>query len=144
MADVPAHDQKITHTYHIAYPAHEPRGADPHLHEFREFKARRRAAGTWWCDFAADHRSGDMSECDMSTPLEAHHTHIEFALLNGVDIALLETDFPGISTQSVGAWLDGDENLTLLCARHHRSHGGVHCASAADWEGEKYIRGLIT
>lgn len=144
MADVPAHQQTVSHRYTVAYPEHEPRAEDPHIHEFREYKRRRRANGTYHCDFAAEHRNGDTSECDLSRPLEAHHTHVEFALLNGVDIALLEKDFPGISAQNIGAWLDGDQNLTLLCAAHHRGPGGVHNASAADWEGEKYVRGLIS
>lgn len=144
MVEVPAHQQAVTHHYTVSYPEHEPRAQDPHIHEFREYKVRRKAAGTYHCDFAAQWRNGDSSECDLSTPLEAHHTHIEFALLNGVDITLLERDFPGISQQDVGAWLDSESNLTLLCSRHHRGAGGVHSAAAADWEGEKYVRGLIS
>lgn len=144
MDDVPAHDQKTTHTYVVHFPAHEPREDDPHAADFREYKRRRKEDGTYHCDFAVQHRDGDFTECDLTKPLEAHHTHVEFALQNGVDIALLEADFEGISQHDIGAWIDSDANLTLLCVFHHRGHGGVHVASAADFEGEKYVRGLIS
>lgn len=141
--NVPAHDQKVSHSYTIAYPEHEPREHDPHMHDFLAFKKRRKEDGTYHCDFAVKHRKGDFSECDLTKPLEAHHTHIEFALKNGVDIELLEVDFPGISKDDIGAWIDSDENLTLLCCVHHRGHPGVHVASAADFEGLKYVRRMI-
>ncbi|MGH3438119.1 MAG: hypothetical protein ACRDRN_16830 [Sciscionella sp.] len=141
---VDAHEQKITNRYTVNYPAHEPRQDDPHLHEFREFKRRRKTDGTYHCDFAQRHRGGDTSECDLTRPLESHHSHIEYALQNGVDIGLLEADFPGISKPQIGEWLDSPNNLELLCVAHHRGHGGKHKASVADFEGEKYVRGLIS
>ena len=141
---VPAHEQAFTHRYVVRYPAHEPRADDPHRHDFLEWKRRRREAGTWHCDFAAAHRDGGTSECDLSRPLEAHHRLIELAMMNEVDFALLEADFPGISAQDVGAWIDGDVNLTLLCVNHHRSPMGVHTASYSDFGSEFYIRNLIS
>lgn len=141
---VAAHDQRFTHSYIVRYPAHDPRASDPHRHDFLEWKKRRREAGTYHCDFAAEHRGGDMSECDTAHPLEAHHKVIELAMMNEIDFALLEPDFPGISAQSVGAWIDGDANLTLLCVAHHRSAAGVHTASYSDFGSEFYIRDLIS
>lgn len=143
MTDTPAHDQKFTHSYIVHYPAHEPREHDPHLHDFKEWKRRRREAGTYHCDFAVAHRNGDFSECDLEAPLEAHHKVIEFATTNEVDISLLEKDYPGISKNSIGAWIDSDPNLTLLCRNHHRGPGGVHNASASDYGASFYIRNLI-
>ena len=35
------------------------------------------------------------------------------------------------------------DNLVWLCEFHHRGHGGIHTAAAADYEAEKYVRGLI-
>jgi hypothetical protein len=141
---VPAHIQKTSHSYYIRYPEHDPRAHDPHRHDFLEWKRRRKESGTWYCDFAAEHRSGDASECDLSHPLEAHHKLIELAMMNEVDFALLEADFPGISAQEVGQWIDGDSNLTLLCVAHHRGPGGVHTASFSDFGSEFYVRGLIS
>ncbi len=142
-SEVAAHDQKVTHSYVVHYPAHDPREHDPHKHDFLEWKRRRKDTGTWWCDFAKEHRGGDESECDLTHPLEAHHKVVELAMLNEIDFALLEVDFPGISTQEAGAWIDGDHNLTLLCVNHHRGPMGVHTASFSDFGSEFYIRGLI-
>lgn len=140
---VAAHLQAFTHRYVVKYPAHDPRANDPHKHDFLEWKRRRRENGTYVCDFATAHRGGDASECDAARPLEAHHKVVELAMLNEIDFALLEGDFPGISAQSVGAWIDGDSNLTLLCVAHHRGPGGVHNASYSDFGSEYYVRDLI-
>lgn len=135
---VPAHDQKTTHSYLIHYPSHDPRPSDPH---FRDFEAyRRRTKDTAHCQFAVE--TGDNSECRGG--LELHHAHIEFSLQNGVDLARLEKSYPGISNpDEIGAWVNSAENLVWLCSLHHRGHGGVHTASAADFEASKFVKGLI-
>jgi hypothetical protein len=139
-----AHDQKFTHTYVVHYPAHEPREDDPNKVDFEAWKRRRKETNTYYCDFAHDHRAGDTSECDMTNPLEAHHSKIEFAMVNEVDFTLLDKDYPGISADTVGKWIDSDPNLTLLCRNHHRGPMGVHTATYADFSSESYIRGLIS
>ncbi|ORV92837.1 hypothetical protein AWC11_07390 [Mycobacterium interjectum] len=89
-----------------------------------------------------EHRN-DFTECD--GPLELHHAHVEFALQNGIDLKWLEADYPGISDpDSVGVWVESAANLEWLCRFHHRGHGGVHVASAADFEAGKFVRGLIS
>lgn len=134
----PSHDQKVSHDYLVHYPEHPPRKSDPHYKDFEAF--RRRTRKTAKCAFAV--RIGDFSLCE--GVLELHHTHVEFALQNGIDLALLERDYPGISDpKSVGAWVESADNLTWYCSKHHRGHGGVHCASSADFEAEHYIRKLI-
>lgn len=136
----PAHDAKITHGYVVHYPPHPPRAEDPHYRDFEAF--RRRTHDTAQCAVGA-HR-GDFAECSLDQPLELHHAHVEFALQNGVDLKWLETDYPGISDpEQVGAWVESAANLVWLCEFHHRGHGGVHVASAADYEAERYVRGLI-
>lgn len=135
----PAHDQAFTHRYVIHYPAHEPRKSDPHYRDFEAYRQRTKA--TAQCTMGL-HR-GDFSEC--AGGLELHHSHVEFAMQNGVDLTWLERDYPGISDSSqVGAWVESAENLQWLCEKCHRGHGGVHNASASDFEGEKYVRGLIS
>lgn len=85
-----------------------------------------------------------LAGCDLTHPIELHHAHVEFSLQNGVDLAALEKDYPGISDQSqVGTWVESGANFQWLCAFHHRGHGGVHVASASDFEAEKYVRDLI-
>ena len=138
-----AHDQKVTNHYLIHYPEHPPRADDPHYRDFEEWKRRQKAAGKWRCAWAA--RVDDDSQCDLTRPLEAHHSHIEFALQNGVDFAHLEHVFPGISDPTqVGAWIESDANLVLLCAKHHRAAGaGVHHLSASDFEASAFVEGVF-
>jgi hypothetical protein len=140
---VPAHDQKVSHSYIITFPAHAPRDEDPHKADFEEWKRRRRENNTYYCDFAHDHRGGDANECDMDNPLEAHHNKVELAMMNEIDFSLLDGDFPGINADTVGAWIDSDRNLTLLCRNHHRGAGGIHDASYSDFTAEFYVRHLI-
>ena len=77
--------------------------------------------------------------------LELHHAHIEFALQNGVELAWLEADYPGVSDpDTIGMWVESAKNLTWLCERHHRGDGGVHTLTASDYEAEKYVKGLTS
>ena len=141
---VPAHVQKVTHSYLIHYPEHAPRTEDPHYADFHAYKALRRRNGTYTCDFAVEHRAGDTSECDLASPLECHHRVIEFSLQNGVDLALLEADYPGVSSMGVGKWIEQAPNLELLCVAHHRGPGGVHVASFSDFTAAGSVRTLIS
>ena len=80
-----------------------------------------------------------------SHPLELHHAHVELSLQNGVDLHWLAVDYPGIDQpEEVGAWVESADNLLVLCVRHHRGAGGIHHASASDYEAAKYVRGLIS
>lgn len=140
-AVTPAHAQAETHRYTMHYPEHFPRASDPHYKDFEEY--RRRTHATAKCAIG-EHRD-DFSECDLEHPLELHHAHVEFALQNGVNLAWLEKDYEGISNpDEVGAWVESGKNLEWLCRAHHRSHMGVHVASASDFEAIKYVQGLIS
>ena len=135
----PSHDQKVTHRYLLHFPAHDPRETDVHYVDFEHY--RRKTHATAKCAIG-EHRN-DFSECHGG--LELHHARVEFALQNGIDLAWLEKDYPGISDpEQVGAWVESAENLEWLCEFHHRGHGGVHVASASDFEAQKYVRGLIS
>lgn len=138
---VQAHEQVAAHKYTMHYPEHPARTSDPHYVDFEAF--RKRTHPTAKCAIG-EHRN-DFSECSLDKPLELHHAHVEFSLQNGVDLKWLETDYPGISDpNSVGAWVESGDNLLWLCQFHHRGHGGVHVASASDYEAEKYVKGLIS
>lgn len=137
---VASHAQVETRRYMMHYPAHPHRKQDPHYVDFEHYRASH--VGTAVCAFAA-RRGGDASECHGA--LELHHAHIEFALQNGVDLALLEHEYPGVSDSSqVGTWVESAKNLVFYCAFHHRGHGGIHVAAAADFEASHYIRNLIS
>jgi hypothetical protein len=135
---VPSHDQNVTHHYRIHYPPHPERRSDPHYRDFAAYRRRTRASAQ--CEVGR-HR-GDFSECYGG--LQLHHSHIEFSLQNGVDLAWLEVDYPGISDpDSVGAWVESADNLLWLCQEHHIGARGIHVLSAADFEAQKYVRDLI-
>ena len=136
--DTPAHDQNTTHRYVMHYPAHPPRPEDPHYVDFEHY--RKTHIATARCAYAD---SATADQC--TTQLELHHKVIEFSLQNGVDFAVLEKDFPGISDPTkVGAWVESDQNFEWLCSFHHRGHGGVHVASASDFAAERYVKDLIS
>lgn len=141
---VEAHEQVAAHRYTMHYPEHPARTDDPHYKDFNHIhKTWKADPAKWQCSIGA-HRN-DFSECDLKNPLELHHSHVEFSLQNGVDLAWLEPDYKGISNpDEVGAWVESAENLEVLCRFHHRGHGGVHVAAASDYEAEKYVRGLIS
>lgn len=141
---VDAHDQKISHSYVVHYPPHPARQSDPHYKDFNHIHQQWKKDPEKWQCAIGKHRD-DFSECDLTKPLELHHDHIEFSLQNGVDLAWLEPDYAGISSpEELGAWVESAANLVVLCVAHHRGPGGIHVASAADFEAEKYVRGLIS
>ena len=137
---VESHDQNVTHRYTVHYPDHPERTSDPHYVDFNHY--RNKTKDTAQCSIGL-HRN-DFSECSLDKPLELHHTHVEFSLQNGVELKWLEVDYPGISDpDTVGAWVESADNLEWLCEWHHRGHAGIHTTAAADFEAEKYVRGLI-
>ena len=142
--EVAAHAQQVTNRYVVAYPAHPARENDPHYRDFHHIHDVWKAdPEKWQC--AIGKARNDFSECDLSKPLELHHAHIEFSLQNGVDLKWLAAAYPGVDDpDEVGAWVESAENLVVYCVRHHRGHGGVHHASASDFEAEKFVRGLIS
>jgi hypothetical protein len=140
LPDIAAHEQAETRHYTVHFPAHPARTDDPHYRDFEHY--RRTHVDSAVCHFA-ERRGGDTSEC--AGGLELHHSHIEFSLQNGVDLAVLERDYPGVSDpDQVGEWVESAANLVFYCEKHHRGHGGVHNASASDFEASHYVRGLIS
>ena len=135
-----AHDQKVTHSYVVHYPAHTPASRTRTKHDFE------------W--IAAPHHATDQVARfrEVSTAVAMHRMRpgswssitsaVELAMLERHGLRMARGRLPGIRTSGVGAWIDGDHNLMWLCERCHRGHGGVQCRSA-DYEAEKYIRGLI-
>lgn len=147
---VAAHIQAHTSHYEVHYPEHGSRPGDPHYKDFDHFhRTTKNDPEIYQC--AVGKRRGDFSDCTLvdaegkHIPLELHHTHIEWALQNGVDLGLLENQYPGISNaDELGAWTESAANLEWLCQFHHRGHGGAHVASASDFEGQHFVKGLIT
>lgn len=140
MSITPAHDQTASHKYVIHYPAHYPRPEDPHYIDFEHY--HKKYGPTAKCAYSD---SADNDQCVLDKPLELHHKVIEFSLQNGVDFAVLEKDFPGISDPTkVGAWVETDQNFIWYCQFHHRGDGGVHVAASSDFTAERYVKDLMS
>lgn len=152
--DVAAHDGAQTHHYMVHFPEHPARTADPHYVDFNHFHKKYRPTARCFigekigydgCKDAQGNPCPDPGEGKPQNGLELHHAYVEFSLQNGIDLAALEKDFPGISDpDTLGAWVESDQNFRWLCVHHHRGAGGAHTASHSDWTAEQYVRGLIT
>lgn len=153
MTDVPAHEATQSHRYVVHFPAHPARKDDPHYVDFNHYHQQHRAGARCYIgerigfDECLDEHGNPcvVDEHGEMSGLELHHAHVEFSLQNGIELAALEKDFPGISDPTqVGAWVESDQNFRWLCTYHHRAAGGAHTASHSDWEAEQYVRGLIS
>ena len=134
-----AHPQLSSNKYTIMYPAHPAREDDPHYKDFHHYhESTKKDPEIYQCTWAKE--TGDKSQCD-NGPLELHHSHIEFALQNAVDLKHLAAAYPGVDTpEEVGAWVESAVNLVWLCAKHHRAQdGGIHHLAAADYEASKWL-----
>jgi len=151
-AETPAHDQHESHQYLVHFPAHFPRKDDPHYKDFDHFHRTNRMAARCYVgvrigfDECKSTNGASTAIADgVQSGLELHHAHIEFATQNGIDLAALEVDYPGVSNpDEVGAWVESGINFRWLCCFHHRAAGGAHTATHSDWEASQYIRGLIS
>jgi hypothetical protein len=149
---VAAHAAIQGHRYLMHFPAHPARDGDPHYTDFTAYrKATRQAAR---CHIGERIGYGDCRDTHgqpapppgqgQQPGLELHHAHVEFSLQNGVSLAALEKDYPGISDPAaVGAWVESGANFRWLCAWHHRGAAGAHTASHSDWEASQYVLSLI-
>jgi hypothetical protein len=152
-AAVPAHVSPITHHYLVHFPEHVARADDPHYKDFDAYHRKTRATARCYVGerigfLDCRDAQGEPVTVDAAgqmSGMELHHSHIEFALQNGVNLAALEVDYPGISNaDEVGAWVESAANLRWLCVFHHRAAGGAHTASASDWEASVYVNGLLS
>lgn len=148
----PAHSQQVVNHYHIVYPAHAPRQSDPHYAAFEAYRSAHVATAVCYTgrrvgfDECRDAQGKPVgAQPNGGAGLELHHHYLEFAVVNAVDLAALEVDFPDLTDPAkVGAWAESDANFMFLCAYHHRSAVGVHHAAAADWQASQYVQNLLS
>lgn len=164
-AAVAAHAAAQSHHYVMHFPPHPARTADPHYVDFNAYHKKYRATAR--CYIGERIGYGDCMDAQLhpcpppglevnaaglptgnsgqQPGLELHHAHVEFSLQNGVSLAALERDYPGISDPTqVGEWIETAPNFRWLCAFHHRGPAGAHTASHSDWEASQYVLGLIS
>jgi hypothetical protein len=123
---VTAHTQ--TTTLHLLrhYPDHEPRADDPNYPAFERVRARLKAQGLLRCAVGNE---------DCSGGIQLHHSHVEFAYLNAVDVVALDYALGlDLTDEDLAAWIESPGNLEPLCQAHHVGILGVHCIPTADWD----------
>jgi hypothetical protein len=73
--------------------------------------------------------------------LETHHSELEWAAANGVDLAKITADFDEImgDPARLRAWLDSEGNMLVLCAAHHRAgRTGIHTITYPAWKLQRW------
>jgi hypothetical protein len=176
MVSTPAHYQTITLNTRLRewVPEHDPRETDPHYNLFHAAKKKMRELNLpcWRCGvtYAQLVKRGDpatdanpLGACQ----LEAHHSDLEFSLLNGVDVAAWwdsstrqDAGFMVEAFSQVDGWLhehpefaakphdeifaaymESDGNLLQLCDVCHRSKDqGIHHIPYPDWRARAVWR----
>jgi hypothetical protein len=132
MTTTAAHDQPLTLHLITHVPAHEPRAEDPHYRLFEAARRRMRDAGLLKCVIGDQYCSG---------PVELHHSHVEYSLINIVDPGKVARAFGlHLDDQAFQEWIESPGNLEALCVTHHRTHLGVHVLPGPFWEPLRYLR----
>ena len=117
---VAAHDQTVTVRLVEHIPPHGPRGA-----AFERAKRRMKALGLVRCAIQG---------CDTGAPIEYHHSIVEHAWQEGVDVDTLNRQYGlHLSDADFAAWCQSPGNLEALCVVHHRTQLGVHSLPEPLW-----------
>ena len=117
---VPAHRQLVTVHLFTTIPEHGPRGD-----AFEAAKERMKQFGLVHCVVPG---------CDTGAPIEYHHTWVENAMQNGIDVTKLD-GIAGLTLtdEEFAAWVQSPGNLEPLCSVHHRTQLGIHHIPEPDW-----------
>ena len=121
------------------YPAHEPRTTDPHYAVFNETRARLKKLGALTCWI-------DNADCDHAHPIELHHSSVEFALANIVDVAHFRQLYPDFGIADDAAfldWVESEGNLLPLCKMHHTGILGIHTIHYPAWQLQRVMKAGI-
>ncbi len=117
-----AHDQRTTVRLLEHFPPHETRKGDPYYFTFEAMKRRAKKAGLDKCAVCG------------AQPVEWHHTYVEFALQNGIDVQKLNEVYGlHLDDESFKAWVESPGNAEPLCVRHHRGSEAVHSLPEPVW-----------
>ncbi|MHB8511494.1 MAG: hypothetical protein ACYDCC_04885 [Actinomycetota bacterium] len=123
---VQAHSSNVQIRFIERWPKHNDRATDPHTAIFNAAKRRLKKLGEYYCRVDSKLHWGQ---------LEAHHTLVEFAHANDVDIEKfnelwglhLKTD------EEFLTYINSPSGLEILCELHHRGQEGVHSLPEPEW-----------
>lgn len=126
---VQAHAQSRTLQETVYYPTHPTRGAESA--EFEATKKKLIAAGVG-CAICGVLNTPE-------NPLEGHHVVSEWAMQNATNFDKVKKDFPNTTATDVATFIDGENGIILLCAKHHRSNlRGIHMITFPAWIFQRY------
>lgn len=106
-------------------PDHPARPGDPHYKHFIQARKRMLKLGLLKCWICGD-----------TDNIELHHSLIEYALQNGVDMTKfteLYPEFGEMDDETFKNWIEGEGNLTPLCRLHHTGDLGIHTLTYPEW-----------
>jgi len=114
----------------VAYPAHPPRTESKTYVETHHHLIYELDAPCWICGIR--HTTGGA--------METHHYRFEWASQFGLDLEKVQADFPDLSDrQKLAEWVDGEGNMLVLCAAHHRGkYTGIHAITYPAWLLQRY------
>jgi hypothetical protein len=145
MADhVPAHEQTRSLTESVFYPEHQSRKASAEYREVHHRLVYELDEPCWICGVRNSTLKDPAQNPRGSTEMETHHWHVEWALTNSIDPALIITDFPALGAADdahLRQWLDSEGNMLVLCDVCHR-HGlyGIHSITYPAWQAQRWQR----
>ncbi len=120
-----------TRTYHIKQwvPHHPTREDDPYYAIFNQYKARCKRLHLLKCAVCGEVDTPEK-------PTELHHTLCEFSMSTGVDVAKFAALHPDLHVESDAdfqKFVEGPDNLTPLCKKHHTGDEGIHVLDFPMW-----------
>lgn len=125
----------------VFYPSHDPRAASAEYERVHHHLVVELDEPCWICGV----RNSDVRKMTANQQrlwqLETHHDELEWAAAGGVDLAKITQDFPTIMADphKLRAWLDGEGNMLVLCATHHRgSRTGIHMVTYPAWKLQRW------
>lgn len=128
----PAHEQGLDLNLTLYYPEHAPRKDDPNYKYFNAAKRRMKAKGLLVCAIKG---------CTQPAPIELHHSRVEFALQNGIDVEKFNELYGlHLDDTSFKVYIEEEGNLEPLCSLHHRGALGVHSMPEPQWRAFRVWR----
>lgn len=131
----------------VMYPAHEPRKASGEYTQTHHRLVVELDEPCWICGLKnSDVQKITDPKTKQRWQLETHHAELEWAAEHAFEdnagmLAKLTADHAAILDDplKLRAWLDGEGNMLILCATHHRGPlRGIHSVTYPAWKLQRY------
>lgn len=124
----------------VYYPEHCPRTASAEYRRVHQHLIVELDTPCWICGITHSAVQRLPAEQRPRRQLETHHCEVEWAAVNGIDLARFMHDWPAIDDRErLREWVDSEGNMLVLCALHHRgSRTGIHSISYPAWKLQRW------